>query len=161
MLTATPSQPEVLTAWVGPYFKSFTPKFGEHKTNAFKLNGRLLEGVRGKERVCCVLMAVVFSIGSPVANADSVISTEQVEILEAGVFDDPTEWDFASNRGFSFDQADYTMGMVADGEMSFTHMSRIISKIILHGPAPDVQLAMRHSESQMGYIRGPRARTSL
>ena len=59
---------------------------------------------------------------SPVASADSVISTEQVEILEAGVFDDPTVWDFSSNRGFSFDQADYTMGMVADGEMSFTHM---------------------------------------
>ena len=65
---------------------------------------------------------MVFAIVSPVANADSVISTEQVEILEAGVFDDPTKWDFSSNRGFSFDQADYTMGMVADGEMSFTHM---------------------------------------
>ena len=67
-------------------------------------------------------MTAVFAIVSPVANADSVISTEQVEILEAGVFDDPSEWDFSSNRGFSFDQADYTMGMVADGEMSFTHM---------------------------------------
>ncbi len=121
MLTATPSQPEVFNAWVGLYFNSFTPKLDDQKTNAFKLKSRLLKGVRRKHSVCCMLMAMVFAIASPVANADSVISTEQVEILEAGVFDDPTKWDFSSNRGFSFDQADYTMGMVADGEMSFTH----------------------------------------
>ena len=122
MLTATPSQPEVLFAWVGPYFNSFTPKLDDQKTNAFKLKSRLLKGVKREDRVCCMLIAMVFAIASPVASADSVISTEQVEILEAGVFDDPTVWDFSSNRGFSFDQADYTMGMVADGEMSFTHM---------------------------------------
>ena len=45
----------------------------------------------------------------------------KLKFLRQGFSMTQTEWDFASNRGFSFDQADYTMGMVADGEMSFTH----------------------------------------
>ena len=61
------------------------------------------------------------SLSLPVAFGDTVISSEQVEILEAGSFQSPSEWSFETTTGFSTDQAEYTIGMVADGEMSFTH----------------------------------------
>ncbi len=63
----------------------------------------------------------VFSLCSQAVISDSVISHEEVEILEAGNFQDSSEWAFSSTRGFSQEQADYTIGMVADGKMSFTH----------------------------------------
>ena len=61
------------------------------------------------------------SLSLPVAFGDTVISTEEVEILQAGNFQSPSEWSFETTTGFSTDQAEYTIGMVADGEMSFTH----------------------------------------
>ena len=61
------------------------------------------------------------SLTLPVAFGDTVISSEEVEILEAGSFQIPSEWSFETTTGFSTDQAEYTIGMVADGEMSFTH----------------------------------------
>ena len=61
------------------------------------------------------------SLTLPVACGDTVISSEEVEILEAGSFQSPSEWSFTTTTGFSTDQAEYTIGMVADGEMSFTH----------------------------------------
>ena len=61
------------------------------------------------------------SLSLPVAFGDTVISSEEVEILEAGRFQNPSEWSFETTTGFSTDQAEYTIGMVADGEMSFTH----------------------------------------
>ena len=76
-------------------------------------------------------MCVDGSIEDPVANADSVISTEQVEILEA-VFDDPTEWDFASNRGFT----DLLTTLWVWWQMARCHLptrGRIIFKIISMG----------------------------
>ena len=63
----------------------------------------------------------IASLAFPVACGDTVISSEEVKILEAGDFEDPSEWSFVTTTGFSTDQADYTIGMVADGEMSFTH----------------------------------------
>ncbi len=63
----------------------------------------------------------VFSLCSQAVLSDSVISHEEVEILEAGNFHDSSEWGFSSTKGFSQEQADYTIGMVADGKMSFTH----------------------------------------
>ena len=61
------------------------------------------------------------SLSLPVAFGDTVISSEEVEILQAGNFQSPSEWSFETTTGFSTDQAEYTIGMVADGEMSFTH----------------------------------------
>ena len=61
------------------------------------------------------------SLSLPFAIGDTVISSEEVEILEAGSFQSPSEWSFETTTGFSTDQAEYTIGMVADGEMSFTH----------------------------------------
>jgi len=64
---------------------------------------------------------IVFALASTIVSGDSVISSERVEILEAGSFQSSSEWSFSSSTGFSSDQAEYTIGMIADGEMSFTH----------------------------------------
>ena len=67
-------------------------------------------------------MAVVLvALYQPLVLSDSVISTEDVEILEAGSFHNSSQWVFSTTKGFTQDQAEYTIGMVADGEMSFTH----------------------------------------
>ncbi|SVA31762.1 uncharacterized protein METZ01_LOCUS84616, partial [marine metagenome] len=58
---------------------------------------------------------------SPIGLADTVISAEPVELLAAGKFEEQSEWVISSTTGFSNDQADYTVGMVADSELSFTH----------------------------------------
>ena len=57
----------------------------------------------------------------PFATADTVIGAEGAELLEAGDFSDSEEWEISSTAGFSSDAADYSLGMVADGELSFTH----------------------------------------
>ena len=67
---------------------------------------------------------VIFILASqtlPVVSSDTVISSEEVELLEAGSFENASEWSFISTTGFSAEQAEYTIGMIADGEMSFTH----------------------------------------
>ncbi len=58
---------------------------------------------------------------SPMVSGDSVISSEEVEVLEAGSFQSSSDWSFSSTTGFTSEQADYSVGMIADGEMSFTH----------------------------------------
>ena len=68
-----------------------------------------------------LVVMMIFALSSPIVSADSVISSESVEILEAGSFESSAEWTFSSTTGFSSEQADFTIGMVADGEMSFTH----------------------------------------
>ena len=73
-------------------------------------------------RVASVLVALFLtSLTLPVVSGDTVISSEEAEILEAGSFQSPSEWSFETTTGFSTDRAEYTIGMVADGEMSFTH----------------------------------------
>ena len=57
----------------------------------------------------------------PFAAADTVIGAEGIELLEAGDFSDSGLWQIAGTAGFSEDAADYSLGMVADGELSFTH----------------------------------------
>ena len=79
-------------------------------------------GPMGYCRAASVLVALMLiSLALPAAYGDTVISSEEVEILEAGSFQIPSEWSFETTTGFSTDQAEYTIGMVADGEMSFTH----------------------------------------
>ena len=76
----------------------------------------------GDCRVVSVLVvATIFALFSPMVSGDSVISSEEVEILEAGNFHDSADWSFTSSTGFTTEQADYTIGMIANGEMSFTH----------------------------------------
>ncbi|MDP6871583.1 MAG: CARDB domain-containing protein [Candidatus Thalassarchaeaceae archaeon] len=56
-----------------------------------------------------------------VVSADTVITAEEIEVLTAGAFEDQSEWDMSATSGFSGSPAEYTVGMVADGELSFTH----------------------------------------
>ena len=79
-------------------------------------------GSMGYSRPASFLVALFLtSLTLPVACGDTVISSEEVEILEAGSFQSPSDWSFITTTGFSTNQAEYTIGMVADGEMSFTH----------------------------------------
>ena len=57
----------------------------------------------------------------PFAAADTVIGAEEVELLEAGDFSDAEQWEVSATAGFSSEQAEHSDGMVADGELSFTH----------------------------------------
>ena len=58
---------------------------------------------------------------TPIIQADTVISSESIELTSVGNFDDPNQWEITSTSGFSNDPADYTIGMIADNELSFTH----------------------------------------
>ena len=68
-----------------------------------------------------LLSLLMMASASPIGMADTVISAESVELLPAGGFDDPEEWVISTTTGFSTNQAEFSIGMVADGELSFTH----------------------------------------
>jgi hypothetical protein len=57
----------------------------------------------------------------PIIQADTVIASESIELTTMGDFQDPGQWEISSTSGFSNNPADYTIGMVADNELSFTH----------------------------------------
>lgn len=67
-----------------------------------------------------VLLATL-AILAPLTSADTVIESRDIELLEAGSFDDPDVWDITTKKAFSDDSAEHSVGMVADGELSFTH----------------------------------------
>ena len=54
-------------------------------------------------------------------NGDTVIHSESVQLLPAGTFDNASEWSLSTNKAYSEDPADYSVSMVADGRLSFTH----------------------------------------
>ena len=54
-------------------------------------------------------------------SADTVITAEGIEIFSAGTFEDEEDWSISATSGFSGSPAMYTEGMIADGELSFTH----------------------------------------
>lgn len=56
-----------------------------------------------------------------VVSADTVITAEGMEIFSAGTFEDEEDWSISATSGFSGSPALYTEGMIADGELSFTH----------------------------------------
>ena len=68
-----------------------------------------------------LLIVVGLAPGVPTATADTVIGAEEVELIETGDFSDPDTWHISSTSGFSNDAAEHSEGMVADGELSFTH----------------------------------------
>ena len=94
---------------------------GEPRTNALKRGERSLAVMGHCRTGSAILAMMVFALACPVVSGDSVISSESVEILDAGRFQSSSEWSFSSSTGFTSDQAEYTIGMIADGEMSFTH----------------------------------------
>ena len=58
---------------------------------------------------------------TPMYSADEVVSVEDVELLESGDFENAEEWEISSTAGFSDDNAEYSVGMIADNELSITH----------------------------------------
>jgi len=54
--------------------------------------------------------------------AVTVIASESIDLVPAGNFSESSEWEITSSVGFSNDQAQHSIGMVADGELSFTHV---------------------------------------
>ena len=63
----------------------------------------------------------LIAILAPMTAGDTVIESQRIELLEAGSFDDPSEWSISTKAAFSDDPADHSVGMIADGELSFTH----------------------------------------
>ncbi|MCS5536282.1 MAG: hypothetical protein NZ802_10545, partial [Candidatus Poseidoniales archaeon] len=55
------------------------------------------------------------------ATGDTVIRSEDVELLPAGTFDNASEWSLSTNKAYIDDAAEYSTSMVADGRLSFTH----------------------------------------
>ena len=78
--------------------------------------------MRGPAGVTIILL-LVFSLAPvvPFSAADTVIGAEGIELIEAGDFSDSEQWEISATAGFSSEQAEYSGGMVADGELSFTH----------------------------------------
>ena len=66
-----------------------------------------------------VILGLLFPL--PIYSADEVISVEEIELLESGNFQDSEEWEISSTSGFSTNIAEYSVGMVADNELSITH----------------------------------------
>lgn len=56
-----------------------------------------------------------------VVSADTVIRADDIELLPAGDFSDPQEWTLSTNKAYSEDVAEYTVAMIADDRISFTH----------------------------------------
>ena len=66
-----------------------------------------------------VILGLLFPL--PIYSADEVVSVEDIELLENGNFQDSEEWEISSTSGFSSNIAEYSVGMVADNELSITH----------------------------------------
>ncbi|DAC38825.1 MAG TPA: hypothetical protein D7H75_00720 [Candidatus Poseidoniales archaeon] len=71
--------------------------------------------------VLATLLLVGMAQTAPITGADTVIGAAGVQLLEAGEFSDPDLWEISSTSGFSQDMAEYSIGMIADDELSFTH----------------------------------------
>ncbi|MEE3082798.1 MAG: CARDB domain-containing protein [Candidatus Thermoplasmatota archaeon] len=54
-------------------------------------------------------------------SADTVIRADDIELLPAGDFSDPQEWTLSTNKAYSEDVAEYTVAMLTDQHISFTH----------------------------------------
>ena len=67
------------------------------------------------------LASVILLQSLLVVSADTVITAEGTEIFSAGSFEEEGDWSISATSGFSGNPALYTAGMVADGELSFTH----------------------------------------
>ena len=69
-----------------------------------------------------MVLIILISIQIPgIVAGDTVITAEETEVFEAGSFEDSTIWSISSTSGFSQNPAQFSTGIVADGELSFTH----------------------------------------
>ena len=78
--------------------------------------------MRRREGLSLGLTALaIIAILSPLTTGDTVIESNRIELLEAGSFDDASDWTISTKAAFSDQPADHSVGMIADGELSFTH----------------------------------------
>ena len=78
--------------------------------------------MRGLGRCVSMVLIMLISIQIPsIVAGDTVITAEEMEVFEAGSFEDSTIWSISSTSGFSQNPAQFSTGIVADGELSFTH----------------------------------------
>ena len=68
--------------------------------------------------VCIMLISIQIP---SIVSGDTVITAEEVEVIGAGSFEDSSMWSISSTSGFSQNPAQFSTGIVADGELSFTH----------------------------------------
>ena len=68
-----------------------------------------------------IVVLCLLALLTPLSSADVVIESDRIELLNAGDFSNPDVWDISSKKTFTNDLADYSQGMIADGELSFTH----------------------------------------
>ena len=78
-----------------------------------------MRGFRGCSTIISIIL-ISTQIGL-IVGGDAVVSVDENEVLEAGSFEDSTMWSISSTSGFSQNSAQYSMGIVADEELSFTH----------------------------------------
>ena len=92
------------------------------QTNGLKHYGSRGENMRGLGRCISLVCIMLISIQIPgIASGDTVITAEEREVIEAGSFEDSSIWSISSTSGFSQNPAQFSTGIVADGELSFTH----------------------------------------
>ncbi len=92
------------------------------ETNGLKRCPLSLPSMRGRIRaVLAAILMMAMAQTVPLAGADTVIGAEGIQLLEAGDFSEPELWEISSTSGFSQNSAEYSIGMVADDELSFTH----------------------------------------
>ena len=77
--------------------------------------------MRSRSLSFLLVLVLAFSSLSTSVTGDTVIRSESVELLPAGTFDNASQWSLSTNKAYSEDSADYSVGMVADGQLSFTH----------------------------------------
>jgi len=75
-----------------------------------------------KGRIPAVTLGILLLV-MPLAavSGDTVIRAEGVNLLSAGDFSDASEWTLTTKSAYTDYPADYTMAMIADGHLSFTH----------------------------------------
>ncbi|RCH77100.1 MAG: hypothetical protein DBX04_02075 [Candidatus Poseidoniales archaeon] len=78
--------------------------------------------MRSLGRCISMVCIMLISIQIPsIVSGDTVITAEEVEVIGAGSFEDSSMWSISSTSGFSQNPAQFSTGIVADGELSFTH----------------------------------------
>ncbi len=71
--------------------------------------------------IALVLGFLLLAMPFAAVSADTVIRADPIDLLPAGDFSDDSEWTLTTKSGYTENPADYTVAMIADGHLSFTH----------------------------------------
>ena len=125
VLTTRPPQPRCKTATCARYFKQAQSIITCTRARSRR---RGIEGAARQRRYMhtrslSILLVLLLTISTlPIsANGDTVIRSEDVELLPEGTFDNASEWSLSTNKAYSDEAAEYSTSMVSDGHLSFTH----------------------------------------